>query len=85
MKESKTINSKCKDCLAKEKCDAEFGDGRCIAIRMTKCYNKSQRDFARELSKLGELLSKKYAKEIEKLNNKCHKIDSWRTVMNLKK
>lgn len=52
---------------------------------MTKCYNKSQRDFARELSKLGKLLSKKYPKEIEELNKNCHEIDSWRTVMDLKK
>ena len=85
MEYNKKTNPKCKDCIAKDKCNAEFGDGRCIAIRMTECYNKSQRDFARELSKLGELLSKKYPKEIEELNKKCHEIDSWRTVMDIKK
>lgn len=85
MKYKTNTNPKCKDCLAKDKCDAEFGDGRCIAIGISECYNKAQRDFAKELAHLGEELSKKYPKEIEELNKKCHKIDCWRTVMDLKK
>lgn len=85
MKKSKTINPKCKDCLAKDKCDAEFGDLRCIAIGISECYNKAQRDFVNELAHLGEELSKKYSKELDEINNKCHKIDCWRTVMYLKK
>lgn len=79
------INPKCKDCIAKENCNSKFGDGRCIAIGISECYNKAQRDFAKELAHFGEELSKKYSKELEEINNKCYKIDCWRTVMNLKK
>jgi hypothetical protein len=84
MKESKTINSECKDCLAKDKCDAEFGDGRCIAIGISECYNKAQKDFAKELAHLGEELSKKYSKELEEINKRCHSTP-FGTVMDLKK
>ena len=76
MKKKTKANPKCKDCIAKENCDMEFGDVKCIAINITNCYNKSQRDFIEGLVSIAEEIFKKYySKEIEEFHKKGHSVD----------
>lgn len=74
MKKKTDNNPKCKDCIVKENCDVEFGDGKCIAINITESYNKSQRNFMEGLASIAEELSEKYSKEIEEFRKKGHSV-----------